>query len=174
MTHLYKTLLSGIVLLATIVTSCTEDPANEKYRSEPPTLSGITAKSLASNTGTIHVGEKIVLTVQQKYTGRLLGLAKYSWALDGTAIGNKKQVYFDEDSSNPSDTVTINTAGEYKLTFSGTYNAKGNVQAWSAKNGTSITYNFENDVNSHVVCSIHAGYSPGFDIIASTKIKVIP
>ena len=68
----------------------------------------------------------------------------------------------------------INTAGEYKLTFSGTYNAKGNVQAWSAKHGSSITYSFEGDVNSRVVCSVHAGYTPGFDITASTKIKVLP
>ena len=116
----------------------------------------------------------LIIIAQQKNTGRLLGLAKYSWTLDGTAIGSKRQVYFDEDSSNPSDTVTINTAGEYKLTFSGTYNAKGNVQAWSAKHGSSITYSFEGDVNSRVVCSVHAGYTPGFDITASTKIKVLP
>lgn len=174
MTHVYKLLLLGLALLATTVVGCTEDPANEKYRSEPPTLNGITAKSLSNNTETIHVGEKIVLTAQQKNTGRLLGLAKYSWTLDGTAIGSKRQVYFDEDSSNPSDTVTINTAGEYKLTFSGTYNARGNVQAWSAKHGSSITYSFEGDVNSRVVCSVHAGYTPGFDITASTKIKVLP
>ena len=40
MKHVYKLLL-GLALLATTVVGCTEDPANEKYRSEPPTLNGI-------------------------------------------------------------------------------------------------------------------------------------
>ena len=64
MTHAYKLLLLGLALLATTVAGCTEDPGNEKYRSEPPTLNGITAKSLSNNTETIHLGEKIVLTAQ--------------------------------------------------------------------------------------------------------------
>lgn len=51
-------------------------------------------------------------------------------------------VIYDHESQNPIDTLTAHEAGDYRINFSGKYNASGNTQTWSNKYGMSFTENF--------------------------------
>lgn len=134
----------GAVALTCTLSGCEDD--DEKYRSEPPLVADMVVTSLKDGSSNIHVGDKFTVTLVQKKKGRLLNATKYSWSTTPsqgithqTALHS---VIYDHESQNPIDTLTAHEAGDYRINFSGKYNASGNTQTWSNKYGMSFTENF--------------------------------
>lgn len=116
----------------------------ENYNSEPPLLKDITIRSLTTGESEVHVGEKFVLTAEQKKKGKLLNATKYTWSCDNEAISHKynTSVIYDQESQNPTDTLIATNAGSYIINFTAKYNASGDTQDWSSKYGSSFSEPF--------------------------------
>lgn len=126
---LTKKLLSALGIILTF-TCCSE----EDYTSRPPVFSEITIHSLEEGTPTVfYAGDKIVATAVQTTKGHLLNKTTYQWIIsptEGVDYSQKYQstVIYDVQSENPTDTIVINTPGEYNITFKAKYNASGTGQ----------------------------------------------
>lgn len=139
-----KSLTFLLAAAALSLTSCSDDSDNEKYRSEPPTLSDISVKPLSGNGTQIRVGERFVATAEQSKKGRLLNSTSYSWSCSSDNLSHLylRSVIYDNENQNPTDTLVATAAGTYTLTFTGTYNASGNTQIWAQKYGSTFTEDF--------------------------------
>lgn len=119
----------ALPMLCVCLASCSND--DDKYRSAPPTLSEITIHSLEDNAGsTLYAGDKFVATAVQSSKGHLLYKATYKWTISPTegvdySQKTKTTVIYDNEPSDPTDTIVINTPGEYNITLDATYNASG-------------------------------------------------
>ena len=173
MTHSYfhpiKTTFAHLLLLTIfILSSCSNDSNDSKYRSEPPTFSGLTLQSLTSGNNTIKAGEKFIITANQQTKGRLLNKSTYSWSISPNNEGNTQKydnlVIYDNNSVNPTDTVVINTPGTYTITFTASYNASGNTTVWSSSKGASFS-EYWND--GHVTYDVRGLY--GFKVTIEKK-----
>ena len=162
----------GAVALVGMLSGCEDD--EEKYRSEPPLVADMVVTSLKDGSSNIHVGDKFTVTLVQKKKGRLLNASKYSWSSTPSGLSHKnalQSVIYDQESQNPVDTLTADAVDDYRINFSGKYNASGNTQFWSNKYGVSFTENF-GDGNGK------ATYTTGgilyFTVQAYKNIKVLP
>lgn len=168
-----KTQLKAILVLSTtLLCACTNDSNDSKYRSEPPQFSEVTLQSLTTGTSTIKAGEKFVVTANQKNKGRLLNKTTYAWSISPSNEGDSQKydnvVIYDNNSVNPTDTVVINTPGQYTITFTGTYNASGNTTVWSNSKGSSFS-EYWND--GHVTYDVRGLY--GFKVTIEKKNIVV-
>ncbi len=124
-----KLFLLALPTLCLWLASCSND--DDKYRSTPPTLSEITIHSLEDNaSSTLYVGDRFVATAVQSSKGHLLYKATYKWTIsptDGVDYSQraKSTVIYDNEPSDPTDTIVINTPGEYNITLNATYGASG-------------------------------------------------
>lgn len=109
--------------------ACSEDPDNPKYTSRPPVFSGVEVNSLDGDS-TLRAGKELVVTAIQSTKGKLIYKAEYKW-------GNKKgearhqynkEVIYDLDPVNPSDTVVFTTPGTYTMTLNAKYHISGNYE----------------------------------------------
>ncbi len=123
------------VCLILPVVSCSENRDDEKYRSMHPVIADMTVESMTGNAA-LRTGDKILATVVQEKTGKLLYRADYSWTVtpvDGVDQMYKKQVIYDNEPVNPTDTLTFSEPGRYKLVFQGEFRVSG--YAYSTHNG---------------------------------------
>lgn len=120
---MYKFLMSFVTVA--VLGSCSQDT----YRSEPPRFSDISVKKL-SGTGAIHVGDRVVISLVETSKGKLLNNATYSWSFNPSAgVRNQKYMQgtvYDKNTSVPTDTVTVTTAGSIAVIFVGKYSVSGN------------------------------------------------
>ena len=131
-----KFTLSKAILPALCISlaSCSND--DDKYQSRPPELSEITIQSLEEGTPTtLRAGDRFVATAVQTSKGHLLYKAEYTWTISPTegvdySQKNKSTVVYDRESDNPTDTIVINTPGEYNITLNARYHASGQGQLW--------------------------------------------
>lgn len=129
----YASLCSAFLVLMGIA-SCTEDHDNPKYTSRPPSFSHVEVKSLDGDS-VLRAGKKLVVTAIQSTKGKLIYKAEYKW-------GNKKgearhqytkEVIYDLDPVNPSDTVVFTTPGTYTMTLNAKYHISGNYENINGK-----------------------------------------
>lgn len=129
--HILKALLPAFCIC---LISCSND--DDKYRSTPPEFSEITIQSLEEGSNkTLHAGDRFVATAIQKTKGHLLNKTTYSWTISPTdgvdySQKNKGTVIYDKQSENPTDTIVINTPGEYNITLNASYSASGTGQLY--------------------------------------------
>jgi len=159
-----------LISLPLVFTACTDD--EEKYASEPPLFSNITAKVKGTGSEELHVGDSIVITAVQSKAGRLLYQAKYNWSStpDGlTHLKPSQTVVYDNEPQDPSETVIATAAGSYTLTFSAKYDNSGNTTYWGNKYGYSFTQSFETGGGS---ATYNTGGAFYFTVTATKTIKV--
>ncbi len=124
MKHIKAALLPGVMLASLTMFSCSDDASD--YQSHPPVFSDITF-----DRDTIYVGEKFVATAVQSSTATLVDRTTYEWTL--TENGNEVDITHNYTGSvvypyapqDPTDTLTISTAGRYVLTLEARYNISG-------------------------------------------------
>ena len=116
--------------LGCLTTSCDDNADDPKYRSLPPTFSDMEIKMLDDGNTVLKAGEKIVATGLQQKKGRLLYKAKYNWSALPVDASHKyrKEVIYDKESFNPTDTLIFEKPGVYHLTFKGQYYTSGQSQ----------------------------------------------
>lgn len=116
------------LLLGLTLTACSDNSDDPKYRSTPPEISDMTLKPL-DGSEELRAGTPIVATVTQSRNGRLLNRTDYDWTADEAGITHKfrKDVIYDLQPQNPTDTLVFEAPGTYKLTFSGHYRTSGNA-----------------------------------------------
>ena len=115
------------------VTSCDDHADDARFRSYSPLFSDVEFKMLENQQAPLTANEKMVITGVQKKFGKLLNLTKYEWSVDtvpgNTVVGAthfyKKEVVYDKDRSNPTDTVIMKYPGSYQITFRGSYSTSG-------------------------------------------------
>lgn len=133
-----KTYIACLCTLAfgLFTTSCDDNTDDPKYRSLPPTFSDMDFKNIEGNAEELKAGDKIVATgVQQKY-GRLLNKTTYNWKVDTIQANKpvsanhsfKKEVVYDNNSVNPTDTIVFNYPGTYNVTFDAKYSISAQYQ----------------------------------------------
>lgn len=125
----YLNLLVAAVLLV-LPAACSED--EDKYNSTVPEFSDMQFHPLDKASGdVIYAGEPFVATAVQSNRGRLLDRTTYSWAFndedEDTDVSHKyrKEVVYDVQSVNPTDTIILGTPGNYRLRFNGEYRVSG-------------------------------------------------
>lgn len=120
-------LLSALTLA---LAGCSEHADDAKYASLPPQFEDMTFATLTGNT-TLQAGDKIVATAVQSKKGRLLNGTTYTWStspIDGITHGFKRFVIYDNESNNPTDTLTFATPGTYTVKLEARYKSSGNNQ----------------------------------------------
>ena len=119
--------------LGLFATSCDDNADDPKYRSLPPTFADMEFKMLEDGSTDLKAGEKIVATGIQQKKGRLLFKAKYNWKAEPVDASHKfrKEVIYDKESFNPTDTLIFEKPGVYHMTFKGQYYASGQAQVVS-------------------------------------------
>lgn len=141
----------GLATALITLTACSEDENNPKYTSLPPEFNGVELTPLAGD-GTIRAGEPFVATAIQEKKGKLLYGATYTWSTtpeDGVAHSYQGKVVYDNDSSNPTDTIVIATPGIYTLRLNARYNISGSyrivskVNEWEDGSATYSTPSFQ-------------------------------
>lgn len=131
----YLAVFCALAILAGLA-ACSEDPDNPKYTSRPPTFSGVEVNSLDGDS-TLRAGKEIVVTALQDVKGKLLYKAEYKWGLKRGAATHRyiKEVVYDLNPVNPSDTVVFTTPGTYTMTLNAKYHISGN---YDNINGTDV------------------------------------
>lgn len=131
----YLAVFSALAILAGLA-ACSEDQDNPKYTSRPPAFSGVEVKSLDGDS-TLRAGEEIVVTAVQGAKGKLLYKAEYKWGLKKGEASHRytKEVVYDLNPVNPSDTVVFTTPGTYTMTLNAKYHISGN---YDNINGTDV------------------------------------
>lgn len=147
-----KNAFIGSLLLCLLTTvACSND--DDKYNSEPPMFSDFTIQSVATGSSEVQAGEKFVIRGVQKSSGNLLYFSMsngqlvdpFTWSVSPDAASyNKHRVATDNSGkilyyAEPVDTMVIDQAGTYTITFTGKYQAGGNTSAWSSAHGASFT-----------------------------------
>lgn len=121
---------SACILLLSLLglAACSEHDDDPKYRSLPPEFSGVTVTALDG--GTPKAGEKIVVTAVQKKPGRLIYKAKYEWSGSDESMTHaaRKEVVYDKENTNPTDTIVVSTPGSYKITLNARYYTSGGYE----------------------------------------------
>lgn len=164
--------LLGIVTLLFTATACSENGNDEEYRSEPPLFSDFTIKNLSDGSDKVHVGDKFVVTAEQRKKGRLIYKAEYTWTNSSNFSQKyKKSVVYDKEPINPSDTLVATSAGALKITFKGKYYNSGNVTVWSNKYGTSFSETFASGQGSATYTTSGILY---FDVEAHKTFTILP
>lgn len=131
----YLAVFCALAILAGLA-ACSEDPDNPKYTSRPPAFSGVEVNSLDGDS-TLRAGKEIVVTALQGVKGKLLYKAEYKWGLKRGAATHRyiKEVVYDLNPVNPSDTVVFTTPGIYVVTLNAKYHISGN---YDNINGTDV------------------------------------
>lgn len=122
-----------LTLLLVTLAACKDDD----YTAYAPLYSGMEVRSLTTGSDQIHVGERFVAEVTQSQTGSMIYRAKYNWTITDESEdyvshyrnGNPKEVVYDNDPSNPLDTIRISKAGTYTISFSANFWGSGNSTA---------------------------------------------
>ena len=129
----YASLYSAILILLGIA-SCTEDHDDPKYTSLPPTFSHVEVKSLDGDS-VLRVGKEIVVTAVQSKKGKLLYKAEYKWGQNKGNATHKytKEVIYDNNPVNPTDTIIFSAPGNYTLSLNAKYHISGNYQLINRK-----------------------------------------
>ena len=122
---LFSILTVALTAAATLTLgSCSDD---DKYASYAPRFSDMTFTNLTGKT-TFHVGDTIVATAVQKKYGHLLDRTTYKWEVSPSeGVGQKYMTgcVYDNDRSNPTDTLVFSSAGSYTIKLTARYNASG-------------------------------------------------
>lgn len=168
------TAFASIVMLS----SCSEDSNNSKYASMPPTFYDMSIQSAETGQTLTQVkaGEKFVAIMQQKTVGRLLNKTAYSWGISPTVTdlvhkpNLSTDVVYDQQTQNPTDTLTIDQAGVYTLTFTASYNASGNTTNWSSQYGASFSEYMPDNIG-RVQYNTRGLF--GFSVIATKRVTVV-
>ena len=116
--------------LGLFATSCDDHADDPKYRSLPPTFADMDLKMLEDGSTTLRAGEKILATCVQTKPGRLINKATYKWSAKpvDAAHSFKKEVIYDLQNFNPTDTLVFEKPGTYTLAFTGQYHTSGQSQ----------------------------------------------
>jgi|GEM_PF-515058 len=125
----YLNLLVAAVLLV-LPAACSED--DDKYNSIVPEFSDMQFHPLDKASGNvIYAGEPFVATAVQSSRGRLLDRTTYAWALNDedeemdVPHKYRKEVVYDVQSDNPTDTIIVSRPGNYRLRFRANYRVSG-------------------------------------------------
>lgn len=116
-------LLPGLLLAGLSLAACDD---SDDYASHPPYFSDITFSP-----DTVRAGETFVATAVQSSAGTLLDRTTYTWTLsqNGEEVDVAHRYttggVYPYLPSNPTDTLTIGTAGSYVLTLVARYNISG-------------------------------------------------
>lgn len=172
--YISLTALASVMMLS----SCSEDSNNSKYASMPPTFSDMAIQSAATGQALTQVkaGETFVAVMQQKTIGRLLNKTTYSWSIAPTVTGLvhkpnlSTDVVYDQQTQNPTDTLTIDQPGDYTLTFTASYNASGNTTNWSSQHGATSS-EYWSDNLGRVQYDTRGLF--GFSVSATRRITVV-
>ena len=128
---IFSTALPLVCILA--LPSCSDHADDAKYRSNPPHIANLEVVKLHGTGTNFTVGDTLVATIVQDRYGRLINSATYNWniSVSSTAANpfshrpNKTGCLYDEDASNPVDTIIVNTRGVYTINFAGKYRISG-------------------------------------------------
>lgn len=169
-TKIFYILSTGF--LGLILAGCAED--DEKYRSEPPMIADMVITSLKDGSNEVHVGDRFIVTLQQKKKGLRLNATQYTWNAspsDDISHRYNRSVIYDQERQDPVDTLIATQSGNYRISFIGKYNASGNTNVWSHKHGATFTESF-GDGNGQVT------YTTGgilyFTVQAYKNVRVLP
>lgn len=173
-----KLSLTPILFIAFSVmsTSCSDDNENKaKYNSAPPTFSNMKVADLETGSTVLKAGNKIVVTLEQSSKGKLLNKTTYNWSLNPDLEGNshkyKTSVIYDQETENPTDTILINTAGTYTITFTAKYNASAFTTIWQ-NSGAANNNTYWPDNSGKVSYELSGIGGLGFKVKATKKIVV--
>ena len=140
-------LLVTCLLSWNIFTACSEDENNPKYTSLPPEIVDVEVQPLNNPDGQVKAGEPFVVRAIQQKKGRLLYKATYEWKAapteDGVTHKYTKQVVYDNQPTDPTDTLVINYPGMYTIKLNATYYISGSYQIINKTNewqGGKATY----------------------------------
>ena len=121
---------SACILLLSLLglAACSEHDDDPKYRSLPPEFSGVTITALDG--GELKAGKKLVVTAVQQKPGRLIYKAKYEWSGSDESMTHaaRKEVVYDKENTNPTDTIVVSTPGSYKITLNARYYTSGGYE----------------------------------------------
>lgn len=138
-----------LVAITMFAASCSDD--NSDYKSVCPRFSDITLETKAGST-TLCVGDTIIATAVQSSLGRLLNGTTYTWSSSGSTdtdsvsyVSHKytSSVLYDNDKSNPTDTIIVSKAGSYTLNLACVYKISGiysSTGSSTSSSGFSATY----------------------------------
>lgn len=128
-----KKTFSRLLLAFTLVgqTAAFVACSDHDYQSLPPYFSDMTFTSLHGHS-TLCAGDTILVTAVQSQLGRLLYKASYQWStLDETdSVSHKYCAYvvYDNDPSDPVDTIVFHRPGTYTVKLTARYMMSGNFQ----------------------------------------------
>ena len=125
-------LLVACLLVCNVFTACSEDENNPKYASLPPEIVGVEVQPLGNPNGDVKAGEPFVVRAIQQKKGHLLYKALYQWHTatteEGVAHKYTKQVVYDNQPVDPTDTLVIDHPGMYTIKLHATYYMSGSYQ----------------------------------------------
>ena len=125
-------LFAAFLLVCNVFTACSEDENNPKYASLPPEIVGVEVQPLGTPDGQVKAGEPFVVRAIQQKKGHLLYKAIYEWKAAPTEEGvthkYTKQVVYDNQPTDPTDTLVIDNPGQYTIKLNATYYMSGSYQ----------------------------------------------
>lgn len=150
----FKTFFSALGLISLLtLSSCSDSSDDARYRSHPPHIATLEVVKLHGTGTNFTVGDTLVATIVQDRYGRLLNSATYAWNISVSSTAddpfihkpNKSGCIYDQDASNPTDTIIPNTRGVYTITFDGKYRISGSNYepanyTENLGNGVNVTY----------------------------------
>lgn len=127
---MFNTTVKYICSLAAVavLAACGED--NERFEATFPVFKGFEAKTLVNNANDnrLKVGVPFVISAVESQQGRHLYQANYHWTVspaDEVVQSYKSTVVYDDKAGNATDTITVKSAGSYKVTLVATYDVAG-------------------------------------------------
>lgn len=131
--HSFSALLfAAFLLVCNVFTACSEDENNPKYASLPPEIVGVEVQPLSNPDGQVKAGEPFVVRAIQQKKGHLLYKAHYQWQTAPTEEGvdhnYTKEVVYDNQPADPTDTIVIAHPGLYTIKLNATYYMSGSYQ----------------------------------------------
>ncbi|MGN1354306.1 MAG: hypothetical protein ACI4V2_05280 [Alloprevotella sp.] len=161
-----KTFTTTIPSLAIVsllsLSSCSDSADDAKYRSNPPHIATLEVVKLHGTGTNFAVGDTLVATIVQDRYGRLLNGATYTWNISVASTAenpfshkpDKSGCIYDQDASNPTDTIIPNTRGVYTITFDGKYRISGsNYEAanYTENLGSGVNVTYASGATSYTI-----------------------
>ncbi len=120
---------------AALFASCESNENDSKYRSYYPIIEDMEFESLVTGTNQIVAGEPFVARVKQSQLGRLLHGAEYKWSdgrEEGTHSPFPKEVVYDVNPINPTDTIVLPHSGRQQIKMVAKYDISGGCDQYAA------------------------------------------